>query len=49
MRSESWLTSVLGVLLGLCMALGAVGCVVSAFELTIPSRQTLLLLLLGGF
>lgn len=48
MRSESWLTSVLGVLLGLSMALGAVGCVVSAFELTIPSRQTLLLLLLGG-
>lgn len=48
MRSESWLTVLLGVLLGLSMALGAVGCVVSAFELTIPSARNLVLLLLAG-
>ena len=48
MRREFWLSSLFGVLLGLCMALGAVGCLATAFELTVLDPQKLLLICLAG-
>lgn len=49
MKREPWLSSLLGVLLGLCMAAGAAECLVSAFELTILSpNRVLLIWAVGG-
>ena len=48
MKREPWLSSLLGIGLGVCMAVGAMGCLASAFELNIEYPSRLLLIWTAG-
>ena len=48
MKREPWLSSLLGIALGVCMAVGAMGCLASAFELNIEYPSRLLLIWTAG-
>ena len=48
MKREPWLSSLLGIALGVCMAVGAMGCLTSAFELNIEYPRRLLLIWTAG-